>query len=91
MVRYVNLGDLSNYRTELMGFSALLILICHSTAYIDMPSIVVYAFSVANIGVDLFLFFSGMGMWYSLQRWCDVSHKGNNRNVCWGGNALVFK
>ena len=85
MVRYVNLGDLSNYRTELMGFSALLILICHSTAYIDMPSIVVYAFSVANIGVDLFLFFSGMGMWYSLQRWCDVSHKGNNRNVCWGG------
>ena len=67
MVKYVNLGDLSRYRTELMGLSALLILICHSTAYIDMPSIVVYALSVANIGVDLFLFLSGMGMWYSLR------------------------
>lgn len=85
MVKYVNLGDLSRYRTELMGLSALLILICHSTAYIDMPSIVVYALSVANIGVDLFLFLSGMGMWYSLQRRCDVFHKGHNQNVRGGG------
>ena len=81
MVRYVSLGDLSRYRTELMGFSALLILICHSTAYIDMPSIVVYALSVANIGVDLFLFLSGMGMWYSMQRRCDMFYERHNQNV----------
>lgn len=81
---YVNLGDLSRYRTELMGLSALLILICHSTLYIYMPSIVVYALSVANIGVDLFFFLSGMGMWYSLQRRCDVFHKGHNQNLVGG-------
>lgn len=90
MGKIVNLGDLSRYRTELMGLSALLILICHSTAYIDMPSIVVYALSVANIGVDLFLFLSGMGMWYSLQKlhvtFCDVQ----NQSVDSGGWIIYW-
>lgn len=63
-----NLNKISEHRTELMGLSAILILICHSVAYIDMPSILHYALSLGNIGVDLFLFLSGMGMWYSLSQ-----------------------
>lgn len=63
-----NLGNLSKYRTELMGLSALLILFCHSIAYIELPRNIHYMISFGNIGVDLFLFLSGMGMWYSLTK-----------------------
>ena len=51
-----------------MGLSGLLILFCHSIAYIKVPMVIHYAVSFANIGVDLFLFLSGMGLWYSLSR-----------------------
>lgn len=66
--RNFNLGEISRYRTELMGFSALLILFCHSIAYVKMPQVLSYAISFGNIGVDLFLFLSGMGMWFSLSK-----------------------
>ena len=49
-----------------MGVSTLLILLCHSIAYIKMPVVLHYAISFSNIGVDFFLFLSGMGLWYSL-------------------------
>ena len=68
MIGRVNLSDLSRYRTELMGISAVLIMLCHSTAYIDMPLWFMYVLSLANIGVDFFLLLSGMGMWYSLSK-----------------------
>lgn len=74
-----NLGYLSTYRTELMGFSALLILICHSIAYIKFPLILHYTISLGNIGVDLFLFLSGMGIWNSLT-------KSNNNVYKWYAN-----
>ena len=61
------LSDISSYRGELMGLSTILILICHSVAYIDMHKILLYALSFGNVGVDLFLFLSGMGLWYSLK------------------------
>lgn len=62
------LSKISEFRTELMGLSAILILICHSVAYIEMPRVLHYSLSLGNIGVDLFLFLSGMGMWYSLSK-----------------------
>ena len=66
MKKGVNLSKISFYRNELMGFSTLLILICHAGGYIHMSSILAYIVSVGNIGVDMFLFLSGMGLWYSL-------------------------
>ena len=68
MNNYFQLSKISEYRTELMGMSAILILICHSVAYIEMPRILHYILSLGNIGVDLFLFLSGMGMWFSLTK-----------------------
>lgn len=68
MNKYFQLSKISEYRTELMGMSAILILICHSVAYIEMPRILHYVLSLGNIGVDLFLFLSGMGMWFSLTK-----------------------
>lgn len=64
----VELYDLSKYRGELMGFSALMIFVCHAYAYIELPSVLGYALSIGNIGVDCFLFLSGLGMWYSLSK-----------------------
>ncbi|WP_455637908.1 acyltransferase family protein [Parabacteroides sp.] len=61
------LSDISRYRGELMGISTILILICHSVAYIDMYKILLYVLSFGEVGVDLFLFLSGMGLWYSLR------------------------
>ena len=80
MNKYFQLSKISEYRTELMGMSAMLILICHSVAYIEMPRILHYVLSLGNIGVDLFLFLSGMGMWFSL-----------TKPLRGGGKTLVFK
>ena len=80
MNKYFQLSKISEYRTELMGMSAILILICHSVAYIEMPRILHYVLSLGNIGVDLFLFLSGMGMWFSL-----------TKPLRGGGKILVFK
>lgn len=81
IVRNFNLGDISRYRTELMGLSALLVLFCHSIAYLKMPKMLLYAISFSNIGVDLFLFLSGMGMWYSLS-------KSDKSIIKWYGDRL---
>lgn len=68
MKKDIELYRLSKYRKELMGFSTLLILVCHAYAYIDLPPLLGYVLSIGNIGVDCFLFLSGMGLWYSLSR-----------------------
>lgn len=68
MKKNIELYRLSKYRKELMGFSALLILVCHAYAYIDLPPLLGYVLSIGNIGVDCFLFLSGMGLWYSLSK-----------------------
>lgn len=51
----MHLGGLSRYRTELMGLSAVLILVCHVYAYVELPGVMRYMLSLCNIGVDLFL------------------------------------
>lgn len=63
----INLNYLSKYRTPLMGISALLIIICHASGYhVEMPQVIRLLFSFGNLGVDIFLFLSGIGCWYSL-------------------------
>lgn len=58
MVRNIESGELSAFRTELMGMSALLILICHVCGYVNLSKVALYTLSLGNIGVDLFLFLS---------------------------------
>lgn len=62
-----NLNLISKYRAELMGVSTLLILICHAAGNdVFMPSWLMYVVAQGQLGVDIFLFLSGMGLYYSL-------------------------
>lgn len=61
------LDAISKYRMELMGVSTIFILICHAAGNnVFMPKWLMYMVAQGAIGVDLFLFLSGMGLYYSL-------------------------
>lgn len=65
-----NLGYLSAYRTELMGIAMIWIVGLHGTELypgVDIPQVTAL-FSRGNIGVDIFLFLSGVGMYFSLSK-----------------------
>lgn len=68
----INLKVFSQYRSALMGFSTILILICHSIEYIGYvvadKGIIYHLLVQGNRGVDIFLFLSGIGIFYSLSR-----------------------
>ena len=69
--RYISakLSDLSTYRTQLMGIATLMVIICHANAYhVQLPRLVVSIFTWGNLGVDIFLFLSGIGLYYSLSK-----------------------
>ncbi len=61
----VDFGELSKYRGELMGLAILFVVLFH----VSMPtSNLFYPLRrLGNVGVDMFLFVSGMGLWFS---WC---------------------
>lgn len=62
----LNLGNLSSYRSELMGIATMLIIVCHAPAYgVEMPAWLSRVLSSGGFGVDIFLFLSGMGMYHS--------------------------
>ena len=67
-----NANSISQYRKTLMGISTLMILICHSNIHkVALPASLSLLFNYGNLGVDIFLFLSGMGIWYSLDSWKD--------------------
>lgn len=71
-----NLGLFSQYRSELMGIATLLIIICHAPIYgVQMPQWLSIFLSNGGLGVDIFLFLSGMGMYNS---WTSNKKKGNS-------------
>lgn len=63
------LEDLSNKRTQLMGLATLMIIICHTSAsHVLMPHWLSKLMDLGNYGVDIFLFLSGLGLFYSLSK-----------------------
>ena len=64
-----NLGLISKYKNELMGFSAIGIIFCHAPATLtELPSIVEKIMSLGQICVIIFFLLSGMGLFYSLEK-----------------------
>lgn len=63
------LGLLSKWRSELMGLAAILIIVCHMPAHgVQMPHAISKLIQYGGLGVDIFLFLSGLGMSYSLKK-----------------------
>lgn len=62
-------GDISRYRTQLMGMASLMIIACHAPASgVLMPPVLANVLSYGNFGVDIFLLLSGLGLYYSLSK-----------------------
>ena len=77
-----SVSDISQYRTHLMGVATLLVLFGHSAGNgVVMPGWMESLCGLASVGVDIFLFVSGLGLWYSL-RSVQITRRG-------GGNSLV--
>lgn len=69
MILQLDLSLLSKYRTPLMGIAALMIIFCHAPQYgVVMPSAVSSLIARGGLGVDIFLYLSGIGCWYSLSK-----------------------
>lgn len=60
------LNDLSRYRSPLMGVATIMIILCHAvSSRVLMPSMLSRVFIYGNIGVDIFMFLSVLGCFYS--------------------------
>lgn len=89
MKRTICLHRISEYRQELMGISAIGIILCHMPFYCtELPGIVKSLFLLGDYGVDMFLFLSGLGIWTSL-----ASSKIKRNVLCykWGGLFKWYK
>lgn len=59
--------SISTYRAELMGLAAIGILMCHAAPNgVHLPAFVMQLFGLGQIGVSLFFFLSGLGLYFSL-------------------------
>ena len=59
----VELGKISKYRSELMGFAIIIVMLFHVPLSRLDPFFGLRR--MGNLGVDLFFFLSGIGLWYS--------------------------
>lgn len=64
-----NLGWVSKYRSALMGLATLGILMCHAPANgVDLPFHLNSVLGLGQMGVMIFFFVSGLGLYYSTHR-----------------------
>ena len=66
----IELANISKYRGELMGLAILFVMLFH----VSVPRTDAF-FGIrrmGNIGVDMFFFLSGIGLWYSWTRNADA-------------------
>ena len=75
----MNLGKISAYRGELMGFAILIVMLFHMG--VPRSSSWYGLVRMGNLGVDIFLFLSGMGLWYSWSRNPQLRHFYFNRVI----------
>lgn len=68
----ININDISTYRSELMGWSILWIMMLHFTFCQIKPLGFIAQYGFA--GVDIFVFVSGLGLFYSLDKDDNLIH-----------------
>lgn len=64
-----DLERFSNARTSIMGYAMLLVVVFHSSIDVGSIGIINFIKSIGDIGVDIFLFVSGIGIWFALQKY----------------------
>ena len=70
--RPVSIELISKYRTELMGIAMLLVVLFHG--YVPQTSWFYGLKRMGNVGVDIFLFLSGIGLWFSWRSTPNLKH-----------------
>lgn len=63
LLKEIELKSLSRYRSELMGVAIIFIMLFHQP--LERESIFFGLYRMGNIGVEMFLFLSGIGLWFS--------------------------
>lgn len=66
----IELAGFSRYRSHLMGVAMIIVMLFH-TGGMRHDTIAFCISRCGNVGVDMFLFLSGIGLWYSWCRLCD--------------------
>lgn len=72
MRKWFTLEDISTYRSELMGWAIIWIMMLHFTFTQIKPLGFVAQYGFA--GVEIFLFVSGFGLFFSLDKNCSIKH-----------------
>lgn len=82
-MKSINWNIISKKRLDLFGFATISILIfhyCEDVVNQENAGVMVYSFAqlynflIGSIGVEIFLFLSGVGLWFSLKNKSDVRH-----------------
>lgn len=68
----INFSSLSDYRTELMGAAMLFVMLFH--VGMDRHSTFYALHRIGNVGVDIFLLLSGIGLWFAWQKKPSLKH-----------------
>ena len=66
-----NWNLVSRFRSEIMGVAIILVLICHTDSFFNW-NMATDIFRVFAVGVDIFLFVSGIGLYFSMKKNGDV-------------------
>lgn len=72
MKRPVELADISRYRGELMGLAMIFVMLFH--VWLPKSNPMYGLVRCGNVGVDIFLLLSGVGLWYSWTRNPSLRH-----------------
>lgn len=59
----IELSDISRYRGELMGLAMIFVMLFH--VWLPKSNVMYGLVRCGNVGVDMFLFLSGIGLWYA--------------------------
>lgn len=85
-----NISLFSKYRGEIMGIATILIILCHASVFgVSMHPGVKYVVQLGNLGVEIFLLMSGLGMAHSLRIMSSATTWSNESINYGGGNWLV--
>ena len=75
----MNLGKISTYRGQLMGFAIIIVMLFHMA--VPRSSSWYGLVRMGNLGVDIFFFLSGVGLWYSWSKNPDLHRFYFNRII----------